>query len=318
MRANAERLLNFGLRNIKATEDHRQGYIPLSRKFRSAILGRKRSLNVAPAAGAPAATPADPAEDRRFITALARGLALLRCFKPQDRWLAHQELARRTGLPQATVSRLSYTLTSLGYLRHRPETGAYALSPAVLSLGFSVLSNFEIGRIARPFMEALAEHTQAAVSLGVRHQTEMVYVAHCRSTARLILGLDVGMRLPLAETAMGRALWCAISPGMRVLVGRQLEAADAARWPRRLQGLQRAAAAYAQRGYASSESEWESEIAAIGVGIDIGDGREPLALTIGGAATRLSGALLHGDFGPALVRAGQAVTAAIQSADWRD
>ena len=278
-------------------------------------MGRKRSLAVAPAAET---DPADPAADRRFITALARGLALLRCFKPQDRWLAHQELARRTGLPQATVSRLSFTLTSLGYLRHRPDTGAYALSPAVLSLGFSVLSNFEIGRIARPFMEALAEHSQAAVSLGVRHQTEMVYVAHCRSTARLILGLDVGMRLPLAETAMGRALWCAMSPGMRGLVARRLEAADASRWPHRLQGLQRAEIEYAQRGYASSESEWESEIAAIGVGIDIGDGREPLALTIGGAAARLSGPLLHEDFGPALVRASEAIKEAIQAADWRD
>ena len=275
-------------------------------------MGRRRSLSGAPA------TAAATAEDRRFITSLARGLALLRCFKPQDRWLAHQELVRRTGLPHATVSRLSFTLTSLGYLRHRPDTGAYALSPAVLSLGFSVLSNFEIGRIARPFMEALAEHTQAAVSLGVRHQTEMVYVAHCRSTARLILGLDVGMRLPLAETAMGRALWCALSPGMRGLVANRLEADDAPRWPQRLLGLQRAEAVYAQRGYAGSESEWESEIAAIGVGLDIGDGREPLALTIGGAAARLNGALLHEDFGPALVRASQAIQAAIQAADWRD
>jgi len=91
-------------------------------------MGRKRAVNLAPAA------VADASEDRRFITALARGLELLRCFKPQDRWLAHQELARRTGLPHATVSRLSFTLTSLGYLRHRPASGEYALSPAVLSL----------------------------------------------------------------------------------------------------------------------------------------------------------------------------------------
>jgi len=259
-----------------------------------------------------------PSEDRRFVTALARGLELLRCFKPQDRWLAHQELTRRTGLPPATVSRLSFTLTSLGYLRHRTETGEYALSLAVLSLGFSVLSNFEIGRIARPLMEALAEQTQAAVSLGVRHETSMVYVAHCRSSARLILGLDVGMRLPLAETAMGRAMWCASSPGLRALVGRRLEAQEVARWPQRQQSLQRAERDYAQRGYVSSESEWETEIAAVGVGIDFGDGREPLSLTIGGPAARLQGSLLHEEFAPALVSTGRAIVTAIQAADWRD
>ena len=263
-------------------------------------------------------TDADPSLDRRFVTALARGLELLRCFKPQDRWLPHAELARRSGLPQATVSRLSFTLTSLGYLRHRPESGEYALSPAVLSLGFSVLTNFEIGRIARPFMEALAEHTQAAISLGVRHDTSMVYVAHCRSTARLILGLDVGMRLPLPVTAMGRALWCGASQGVRSLIARRLAAQDAAQWPLWQQGLKRAEAQYAELGYTSSESEWETEITAVGVAIDIGDGREPLALTVGGPSSRLQGDLLHGDFGPALVRTGREIVAAIQAADWAD
>lgn len=260
----------------------------------------------------------DPAEDRRFVTALARGLTVLRCFGPSDRWLAHQELARRTGLPQATVSRLTFTLTSLGYLRHRAATGEYALSPAVLSLGFSVLSNFQIGRIARPFMETLAEHTQAAISLGVRHGTSVVYVAHCRSTARLILGLDVGTRLPFAETAMGRAIWCATPPGMRALVAGRLQAENAALWPAREAGLRRAEADSAKRGYVTSESEWESEIAAVGVGIDLGDGREPLALTVGGPSSRLQGALLHEDFGPALVRTGREIVAAIQAAAWED
>ena len=77
-------------------------------------MGRQRHTTTSPF------EEADPAEDRRFVTALARGLTLLRCFSPSDRWLAHQELARRAGLPQATVSRLTYTLTSLGYLRRFP------------------------------------------------------------------------------------------------------------------------------------------------------------------------------------------------------
>lgn len=274
-------------------------------------MGRKRNP-------ADADDEVDPSQDRRYVTALARGLALLRCFRPQDRWLAHQTLVRRSGLPAATVSRLSFTLVALGYLRHRADTGDYALSPAVLSLGFSVLTNFEIGRIARPFMEALAEHTQAAISLGVRHDTSMVYVAHCRSSARLILGLDVGTRLPLAVTAMGRAMWCSASPGIRDLINRRLAAQDPADWPALHASLLRAQADHARRGYTSSESEWETDIAAIGVGIDIGDGREPLSLTIGGPATRLRGALLHEDFAPALVRTGREIVAAIQSADWQE
>lgn len=275
-------------------------------------MGRQRQTSIT------TADEALPETDRRFVSALARGLALLRCFGPTDRWLAHQELARRSGLPQATVSRLSFTLTALGYLRHRAATGEYALSPAVLALGFSVLSNFQIARVARPFMESLAEQTQAAISLGVRHDTSVVYVAHCRSTARLILGLDVGTRLPLAETAMGRAIWCASTPGMQALIARRLQAEDPARWPAREAGLRRAIEEHAQRGYAVSASEWEQDIAAIGVGLDLGDGREPLSLTVGGPASRLQGALLHREFAPALVRTGREIVAAIQAGGWED
>src|SRR3954469_1406866 len=62
----------------------------------------------------PAAAPVR--EDRHFVTALARGLEVLSVFRPQDRVLGNQELARRARLPKSTVSRLTYTLTRLGFL----------------------------------------------------------------------------------------------------------------------------------------------------------------------------------------------------------
>ena len=64
------------------------------------------------------ADAARPAEDgdRNFVTALARGVELLRAFGPDDDFLGNAELSRRTGIPRPTVSRLTYTLASLGYL----------------------------------------------------------------------------------------------------------------------------------------------------------------------------------------------------------
>ena len=54
-------------------------------------------------------------KDRQFVTALARGLELLRCFTPESLLLGNQELAKKTGLLKPTVSRLTHTLTRLGY-----------------------------------------------------------------------------------------------------------------------------------------------------------------------------------------------------------
>ncbi len=267
------------------------------------------------------------AEDRRFVTALARGLEVLRCFRPADRWLAHQEIARRTGLPQATVSRLTFTLTALGYLRHRGTRGEYALAPGVLALGFAMLNNFDIGRIARPHMQALADLAQAAVSLGVRRGLTMVYVAHCRSAAPLTLGLDVGTQLPLATTAMGRALYVALQPAEQARLLADLEAdglrqprggAPALGWAQQRQGLERAQLQQRQLGYVTSEAEWETDISAVGVAIDLGDGREPVSLTVGGPAARLQGKRLSDEIAPALVRTAQGIRDTIQAGAWSD
>ncbi|MBN9014392.1 MAG: helix-turn-helix domain-containing protein, partial [Rhizobiales bacterium] len=49
--------------------------------------------------------PARLQSDRRFVLSLARGLDVLSCFSSTERWLPNREIARRTGLPKATVSR---------------------------------------------------------------------------------------------------------------------------------------------------------------------------------------------------------------------
>ncbi|HEX8478422.1 MAG TPA: helix-turn-helix domain-containing protein, partial [Telluria sp.] len=49
--------------------------------------------------------------DRQFVSALARGLEILRCFRPGESLLSNSEMARRTGMPKPTISRLTHTLT---------------------------------------------------------------------------------------------------------------------------------------------------------------------------------------------------------------
>lgn len=256
-------------------------------------------------------------DDARFVTALARGIELLRTFKPHDRWVSHRELVARTGLPGATVSRLTFTLTSLGYLEHRPDTGEYALSPAVLGLGFSVLSNFDIGRIARPTLQALAEKCQAAVSLGARHRLEMVYVAHCRSNQRLLLGLDVGARIPVAYTSMGQAVLFYMPEAERKPLLEQIENAEGADWPAHRLRLARAQAQYEALGFVTTEGEWDPMISAASVAVDVGDGRTLLGLSVGGPATWLKGSFLHDQVGPWLLQAATRIVADIHAADWK-
>ena len=251
-------------------------------------------------------------EDRRFVTALARGLDVLRCFGPGEQWLGNQEIARRTGLPKPTVSRITFTLTSLGYLDHSPEREMYAVGLPAIGLGFRVLSHFDIGRVARPFMQALADEVRGAVSLGVRHGDEVVYVAHCRSAAPLTLGLDVGARLPMAQSAMGRAVLFCLEEQAREQILRCVQQSSApAAWNGLRAALAEAAADFAVRGFVATAPGAEIGVAA--VPLPIGDGREPLGLNCGGPAGAFPQEKLLNEVGPRLVRAAAAIGAALRS-----
>jgi DNA-binding IclR family transcriptional regulator len=72
------------------------------------------------------------ATDRSFVVALSRGLDVLRAFRPNDGLLGNQEIAARTNLPKPTISRLTYTLTKLGYLTPVPRFDKYQLAPAAI------------------------------------------------------------------------------------------------------------------------------------------------------------------------------------------
>ncbi len=69
--------------------------------------------------------PVQPGKDRKFVEALSRGLDVLRAFSQGSVILGNQDIARITGLPKPTVSRMTYTLTKLGYLSYNQQLEKY-------------------------------------------------------------------------------------------------------------------------------------------------------------------------------------------------
>lgn len=231
---------------------------------------------------------ADPSADRQFVTALARGLEVLACFRSRDRALGNQDIAHRCTLPKSTVSRLTHTLTRLGYLSHDEDSGKYRLGSATLALGSSVLARMDMRQLARPLMQQLADATGTMVSLGVRDRLSMIYVENCRSASALTLSLDVGSRIPLGTTAMGRA-YLAVAPAHeRESLLEELAALDRPAWPALRARIEASLLDYAQHGCACSFGDWQPDVNAIAVGIDAGRGMPRMAINCGGPAFQLS------------------------------
>ncbi|MGH1349293.1 MAG: IclR family transcriptional regulator [Methyloligellaceae bacterium] len=230
--------------------------------------------------------------DRQFVTALFRGLELLRCFTPEDQGLGNLDLSKRTGLGPSTVSRLTYTLTRLGYLSYDENTGRYKLGVAVLELGFSCLAGFGIRRVAQPYMQEVADKIGGGllIALSVRDKLQMTYVACARSEGVMSLQLDVGSRLPIELSAAGRAYMGKASEAELEQIMTDLhDVIPKNEFPKLASEIYESIDFVREHGYSMNLGNWRPEVNTIGVAFTLSQDRNRIySLTCGGARYLLS------------------------------
>lgn len=246
------------------------------------------------------------------VTALARGLELLRCFSPQETELSNGELAARTGLAKSTVSRLTRTLVDLGYLRLAGRT--YRVGPSVLALGYAALANLRVRDVARPHMQALADATQTLVSLATRDRLSMIYLENCRSAANVTLRVNVGMHLPLATTSIGRAFLAGLPEAERGFLVDQLVDREGKAWRAQATALTRELKRYAETGYCLSVGEWEKGTNAAATPLRGVAGTDLVVLSISGPAFAVTARQLEADLAPRLVALARHIEALMSGA----
>jgi DNA-binding IclR family transcriptional regulator len=251
------------------------------------------------------------ATDRSFVVALSRGLDVLRAFRPNDGLLGNQEIAARTNLPKPTVSRLTYTLTKLGYLAPVPRFEKYQLTPSAMALGYAALANLGVRHLSEPFREQVMRETGGAVAVGGRDRHSMIYFGQSRNGETLGVQLDVGSRVPIATTAMGRAYLWALPPEDRAILLRDLREHYGSRWAKLRDGIERSGEFIARHGFAISAGDWHDDIAAAGVALKLNDGTGPYAFNCGAPAFRFTEDRLRGDIGPRLVAMVRNIEAAL-------
>lgn len=243
------------------------------------------------------------------VTALARGLELLRCFSPQAPERSNSELAAETGLPRSTVSRLTRTLVDYGYLRHDAARRRYRVGPSVLALGYAALANLRVRDLARPHLQALADATQALVSLSTRDRLAMMYIENCRPASSMTLRLHVGSHLPLATTSIGRAFLAGLPAAEQAYLCQQLagrepqagEASASADTATQQAALQRELERYRNQGYCLSLGEWKRDVNAVAVPLTSTAATDLLVLSISGPAFAVTPQQIDNELAPRLL-----------------
>lgn len=206
------------------------------------------------------------AGDRQFATTLARGLELLRCFSPERPLLGNKELALQLALPHATISRLTYTLVAMGYLKQDADSGKYRLGAAVVSLGYPLLETFPVRQRARPGMLELAQQLKGSVAIALRDRIDMVCIEVTRSdAARSGHAIDIGRTYSMCGTAVGRAYLAACTPAERQAIFNQIQVKAPQEWARHQDRLLRSLELYPAQGCCTSVGEVLPDVQAVAV-----------------------------------------------------
>lgn len=252
----------------------------------------------------------DENKDRNFVTALARGLELLRCFQHGEITLTNSDFSERTGLPKATISRLTHTLCELDYLVADTRAGTYRLSAGVLHLGFSVLSAMDIGDRAAQEMARLRDgpNSYITVALGEQHKLEVIYLATCSSREGVTLAIRVGTRLPVFHSAIGQAILVGMDHDAREAV---FEVAGRKSPDTEAEGRARfadAKATYEDKGFCTGYGTWRTDVNGIAVPVFSLAGARVYGLNVGGPSFHVKPRQLENVYGPLLTKAGEVLS----------
>src|SRR5450755_888022 len=241
--------------------------------------------------------PADPS----FSTTLAHGLDVLAAFRNGGGGsLSNADLAAFTGLSRPTVSRLTYTLAQLGYLK-RDAKGRFELGLGILAAAYPVLSALKVRQLARPLMREFAAYAGGTVSIAMPFGLDFIYVETLRTTDAVPHVPDVGFTGTMATTAVGRALLSLFTADE---LQHYLQTVKAER-PEELEYVQARTLpdmeTCKERGFAVSLGEWRREIFGVAAPLYRTDTGDCLSVNCGIPSFRFSAEQIERECGPRIL-----------------
>jgi DNA-binding IclR family transcriptional regulator len=197
----------------------------------------------------------------------SRALAVLDAFSSSSPRLTLTEIADRSGTPLSTVHRLLAELTDWGALARRPD-GRYEVGRKLWDLGLLAPVQAELRQVAGPFLLDVHTATRDTVHLAVRDGLSALYVERISGRESVPVVSQVGSRLPLHATGVGKVLLAAAPDDVchRMLGALTRETRHTIADPPR---LRREIAEVRRRGFARTAEEMSLGMASVAVPVTV-------------------------------------------------
>lgn len=147
-----------------------------------------------------------------LIPAAARTMAVFEVFANEKRELSNSDMARLLSVADSSSSDLLHTLHSLGYLMRTPRTRRFYPTARLFETARQITENDPLAAIGQEAVDQLAQMTNESAFFGVldRHAAKVAAVQPSRQPLRYIL--EVGERVALNASALGKALLGLLPP----------------------------------------------------------------------------------------------------------
>jgi len=129
---------------------------------------------------------------------------ILEVFLKQEGEMGIAALANLSRLNISTAHRITSTLVKRGYLNQRQKRGKYYLGPRLLEFGSIVKRRMKIRDRALPFLQELNKMVDESINLAILDANEAVYIEQIESNHNLRIFTEVGNRVPLHCTGVGK------------------------------------------------------------------------------------------------------------------
>ncbi|WMY10895.1 IclR family transcriptional regulator [Paraburkholderia phenoliruptrix] len=214
------------------------------------------------------------------VTTVQRALSLLKILGASDKPIGVNEMARRVGTHASAASRSLATLEHNGFVERDEETGRFRLGVELIALASKLLVESDVVRVARPYLEELAEATRETTSLSLWNKTEAINIEQVLGPGSIKHIAAPGRRNPAHSTATGKVFLAHMSEAtLNEVLALGLEANT----PKTITdpaALQRELLLVRERGYALAVGEFISEVVSMATVVRDRSGKVAAAIAV--------------------------------------
>lgn len=151
------------------------------------------------------------AEKTNGIKSIMKAARVINMLANEGQPLSLAQMSSNMAISKSTLHGIISTLVDVKFVVQDQQTGRYWLGTRLFEIGSSISSQWNVRKIAYPFIQRIVAETGETVHMAVLDDYEVLYINKQESTSSIRIVTDVGVKLPAHCTGLGKALLSGMS-----------------------------------------------------------------------------------------------------------